>query len=143
VRKGIKVRIMTELNEAITIGKKMVYIAIIAGLINFIPGIAISENTTSYFNWILLGIGAIFVAVLTYGSLLSKKDIEDTAGLLINMGWLLVAIGLAIVCSAFSEFYFVSWSSGIFNVLAALLLIFPIFYFMSLIIKKTNVSIVP
>lgn len=134
---------MTKLEEIIEIGKKMIYIAIIAGLINFIPGIAISKSTTSYFNWILLGIAAICVAALTYGNMLNKKDIEDTAGLLINMSWLLIAIGLAIVCSAFSEFYFVSWSSGIFNLVAALLLIFPTLYFMSVIIKKTDVSIVP
>lgn len=135
---------MMELNEAKDVGKKMIYIAIVAGLINFIPGVAISRTgTSSYFNWVLLGIAAIFVALLTYWSLVSKTDPVDAGGLLINMGWLLVAIGLAIICSAFSEFYFVAWSSGIFNAIAALLLILPILYFMSVIMKGTNVSIVP
>jgi hypothetical protein len=135
---------MMEINEAKDVGKKMIYVALLAGLINFIPGVALSRtDTSSYFNWVLLGIAAIFVALLTYWSLASKKDPVDAGGLLINMGWLLVAIGLAIVCSAFSEFYFISWSSGIFNAIAALLLVFPILYFMSVIIKGTNVSIVP
>jgi uncharacterized membrane protein HdeD (DUF308 family) len=135
---------MEKIDEVKAIGKKMVYIAIIAGLINFIPGIAISRTTTHpYFNWVLLGLAAIIVSLLAYWSMSSKKDLSDAGGLMVSSGWLLVAIGFAIVCSAFSEFYFVSWSAGIFNLIAAILLIVPMFYFMSVIIKEAQVSIVP
>lgn len=135
---------MDKLDEIKAMGKKMIYIAIIAGLINFLPGMAISRTTTHpYFNWVLLGVAAIFVSLLAYWSVINKKDLSDAGGLMISTGWLFVAIGFAIVCSAFSEFYFVSWSAGIFNVIAAFLLVVPMLYFMSVIIKEAKVSIVP
>jgi len=133
----------TELDNVRGYGKKMLYIAILAGLINFIPGVLISSTRTPYFNWMLLGFFAILVSLLAYRGITTGKELKDLGGLLINAGWLFVAIGIAIFCSAFSEFYFVSWTTGIFNAIAAIMLIFPSMYFMSAAIKEAKVSIVP
>lgn len=133
----------TELDNVRNYGKKMLYIAVLAGLINFVPGVLISSTRTPYFNWMVLGIFAILVSLLVYRGIATGKELKEVGGSLINTGWLFVAIGVAIFCSAFSEFYFVSWTTGIFNIIAAIMLIFPSIYFMSATIKEAKVSIVP
>jgi len=136
----------TELeNYAKSHGKKMIYIAILAGVINFVPGILISQRSDAYFNWIVLGLLVTLVSLVFYQRIFTvgKIHLRRIAGLLINLGWFYFAIGLAIVFSAFSKLYFVSWKSGIFNAISAILLIFPMMYFMYIISKKTQVSLVP